>query len=98
MLREWSTSPVNKLFTEILLLGIACEEYCKQMKLIFGTFFFRIDYNLVIKVADFGLSESIDTSKQYFRQDKTVVVRLPIKWLALESINDGIFSEMSDVW
>ena len=57
----------------------------------------RIDFNFVIKVADFGLSESIDTSKQYFRQDKQVVVRLPIKWLAPESINDGIFSEKTDV-
>ena len=43
------------------------------------------------------VSESIDTSKQYFRQDKQVVVRLPIKWLAPESINDGIFSEKTDV-
>ena len=57
----------------------------------------RIDFNFVIKVADFGLSESIDTSKQYFRQDKQVVVRFPIKWLTPESINDGIFSEKTDV-
>ena len=48
-------------------------------------------------MADFGLSETIDTSKQYFRQDKQVVVRLSIKWLAPESINDGVFSEKTDV-
>ena len=59
--------------------------------------FHRIDYNFVIKVADFGLSETIDMSKQYFRQDKEVVVRLPIKWLAPESINESVFSEKSDV-
>jgi hypothetical protein len=57
----------------------------------------RIDYKFVIKVADFGLSESINTSKQYFRQDQQVVVRLPIKWLPPESINEGVFSEKSDV-
>ena len=57
----------------------------------------RIDVNFVIKVADFGLSESMDTSKDYFRQDDKDVVKLPIKWLAPESINDAIFSQKSDV-
>ena len=53
--------------------------------------------NFVIKVADFGLSESIETSKDYFRQNQEDVVKLPIKWLAPESINDALFSEKSDV-
>ena len=57
----------------------------------------RIDANFMIKVADFGLSESIDVCKDYFRQDQDSAVKLPIKWLALESINDGVFSERSDV-
>ena len=43
----------------------------------------RIDINFVIKVADFGLSESMDTTKEYFRQDKDAIIKLPIKWLAL---------------
>ncbi len=57
---------------------------------------FRIDINFVIKVADFGLSESID-SKEYFRQGQESAIKLPVKWLAPESINDGVFSEKSDV-
>ena len=56
----------------------------------------RIDCNFVIKVADFGLSESIGT-KEYFRQDQKSPVKLPIKWLPPESITDYLFSEKSDV-
>ena len=50
----------------------------------------------MIKVADFGLSQSIGV-KEYFRQDEDSPVRLPLKWLALESITDYIFSEKTDV-
>ena len=56
----------------------------------------RIDIDWSIKVADFGLSEST-ASKDYFRQDKDTSVKLPIKWMAPESLSDGVFSEKTDV-
>ena len=58
----------------------------------------RIDGNNVIKVADFGLSEDI-YAKNYYRQSDTeeCKVKLPIRWMALESLQDGIFSEKTDV-
>ena len=56
----------------------------------------RIDINFVIEVANFGLSESVGT-KEYFHQDKDSAVKLPLKWLAPESMEDGVFTEKSDV-
>ena len=47
-------------------------------------------------MADFGLSKTI-YEKLYFRQDKSDSVRLPFKWLAIECLEDGLFSEKSDV-
>ena len=61
----------------------------------------RMDENFVIKVADFGLSEDI-YCKDYFRQvssgnPQEGAVKLPIKWMALESLYDGVFTEKTDV-
>ena len=51
----------------------------------------RIDHNGVIKVADFGLAEDTYGAK-YFRQRKSVTDRekVPIRWMAPESIEDDI--------
>ena len=55
----------------------------------------------MIKVADFGLSEDI-YARNYFRQGKPgeegeAPVKLPVRWMAIESLKDGIFTEKTDV-
>ena len=57
----------------------------------------RIDTNFLIKITDFGLSEDV-YAKNYFRQGSSGgVVKLPVKWMAPESLTDGLFSQKSDV-
>ena len=56
----------------------------------------RIDGEGVIKVGDFGLSEYV-YEKQYFRQSRSDNLKLPIKWMALESMENAVFTEKSDV-
>ena len=50
----------------------------------------------LIKVGDFGLSEDVYT-KNYFRQTSSDGVKLPVKWMAIESLKLGVFTEKSDV-
>ena len=49
-----------------------------------------------MKVGDFGLAEDVYTTG-YFRQGKDDAIKLPFKWMAPESLRDGLFSEKSDV-
>ena len=50
----------------------------------------------VIKVSDFGLSECM-YGEQYFRQCCDEGLELPIKWMALESMENAVFTEKTDV-
>ena len=56
----------------------------------------RIDEHGNIKVADFGLSKDV-SGNIYFRQEMSSGVKLPLKWMAIESIEDGIFTEKTDI-
>ena len=53
--------------------------------------------NHVIKVADFGLSVSMADEKNYFRSEMESGEKLPVKWMAPESLLERKFSELSDV-
>ena len=49
-----------------------------------------------IKVSDFGLAEDIYT-KNYFRVDTSVPIAVPFKWMPLESLEEGVYNEKTDM-
>ena len=49
----------------------------------------------VIKICDFGLAKDIYKTNNY---KKKTTGPLPIKWMAVESLTDQIFSTQSDIW
>ena len=58
---------------------------------------YRIDKGFLIKISDFGLSEDVFHRNYYRQAGRMDEVKLPLKWMAPESISDGHFSEKSDV-
>ncbi|XP_046453446.1 fibroblast growth factor receptor 1-like isoform X2 [Daphnia pulex] len=49
----------------------------------------------VIKVADFGLSRQLYRDENYTKKSRGL---LPLKWMAIESLTNRIWSSRSDVW
>lgn len=54
-----------------------------------------IDENRACKVADFGFARDVAANQVYERKSEG---RLPIRWMAPESLYDNIFSVKSDIW
>lgn len=54
----------------------------------------RLAEDMTVCVADFGLSRKI-YSGDYYRQG--CASKLPVKWLALESLADNLYTVHSDV-
>ncbi|CAH1264279.1 MERTK [Branchiostoma lanceolatum] len=73
-------------------------EYLGQMEFLHRDLAARncmLDEQLVVKVADFGLSRKI-YCENYYRQGS--MVKVPVKWLAMESLADRVYTTQSDVW
>ena len=47
-------------------------------------------------MGDFGLAEDV-YSCGYFRQEGNENIKMPYKWMALESLDDNVFNEKTDV-
>uniref|UniRef100_A0A3Q3WFC8 Hepatocyte growth factor receptor n=1 Tax=Mola mola TaxID=94237 RepID=A0A3Q3WFC8_MOLML len=56
-----------------------------------------LDESYTVKVADFGLARDV-YDKEYYSIHNKSGVKLPVKWMALESLQTHKFTTKSDVW
>ncbi|XP_053328328.1 tyrosine-protein kinase receptor UFO [Spea bombifrons] len=54
-----------------------------------------LNENMNVCVADFGLSKKIYNG-DYYRQGR--IAKMPVKWIAIESLADRVYTTKSDVW
>ena len=91
MLKIWPILAATNINTDASLLcsyirtSCTCAYICNC---------FRLDENLTVKVADFGLSRDVYVTDYYLVSHSNP---LPVKWLAPESLFDKVFSEKTDV-
>eukprot|EP00794_Sanderia_malayensis_P015257 gene15257-16832_t len=55
-----------------------------------------VDHKFRCKVSDLGLARPLDNASNIYKREKQA--RLPVKWMAYESIFEGISTLKSDVW
>jgi hypothetical protein len=48
-----------------------------------------------VKVSDFGLARAFEDGKDYYRMKSNCF--LPVRWMAIESIVDSLFTRESDI-
>uniref|UniRef100_A0A6P7FZS9 Vascular endothelial growth factor receptor 1-like n=1 Tax=Diabrotica virgifera virgifera TaxID=50390 RepID=A0A6P7FZS9_DIAVI len=73
-------------------------EYLASRKVLHGDLAARnilLSDENIVKICDFGLAKSMYKSDNYKKRGNTP---LPVKWMAIESIRDRVFSTQSDVW
>uniref|UniRef100_A0AAQ6A5W3 Macrophage-stimulating protein receptor n=1 Tax=Amphiprion ocellaris TaxID=80972 RepID=A0AAQ6A5W3_AMPOC len=75
-------------------------EYLAQKKFVHRDLAARncmLDETYTVKVADFGMARDIYDKEYYSIQDHKRV-KLPVKWMAIESLQTQKFTTKSDVW
>lgn len=51
--------------------------------------------DMTVKIGDFGMSRQIYTGDYYRKGNKG---EMPVRWMAPESLGEGIFTSQSDIW
>ena len=59
--------------------------------------FCRLDSDFTVKIADFGLTRNVCGADYYRICQNGKSCKIPVKWVAIESLRDGKFTTNSDV-
>jgi len=95
------STPSKLSFRRLALMGADIAEamsFLANMKIVHRDLAARnclVSQSFDVKVGDFGLTRKT-YAKEYYRM--TASSPLPIKWMAPESLNDGLFTTGSDLW
>lgn len=54
-----------------------------------------VSEDMTVKIGDFGMTRDIYETDYYRKGTKGL---LPVRWMPPESLKDGVFTSMSDVW
>lgn len=67
-------------------MSVCCLHFCA----------FRLDESYTVKVADFGMARDV-LDKEYYSVQNHRKAKLPVKWMAIESLQTQKFTPKSDV-
>ncbi|OCT64854.1 hypothetical protein XELAEV_18041093mg [Xenopus laevis] len=97
-MKEFDHPNVCKLIVRFMIDICSGMEYLSSKHFIHRDLATRncmLNEDMTVCVADFGLSKKI-YSGDYYRQG--CASKLPVKWLAMESLADNVYTVHSDVW